>query len=199
MSTNYNRKDHFYKKAKDEGYRSRAAFKLVEIDDKYQLIKPGYRVIDLGAWPGGWLQVAAGKVGPKGKVVGIDLVAMESLNLPQVLTITGDVRDTEALAKASLWAEGPFNVVLSDMSPKLSGIKEVDREASTACAELAFSVATQLLAPDGALVIKVFKSSESDKFVKSLKGMFNRVVRSELDSSRNTSNEYYVIGLGFKK
>lgn len=195
--SDYDRKDALYKRAKEEGYRSRAAYKLKEIDAKYGLLKSGYRVLDLGAWPGGWMQAAAEKVGASGRVVGIDLVQIEDFGAENIKCIVGDARDEASLQAAKDFAGGNFNLVLSDMSPKLTGIREVDSAQTVACAELALFIATQVLLKQGNLVIKVFKSNETEMFVKSLRPLFNKVVRSELDSTRKTSNEFYLIALGF--
>jgi 23S rRNA (uridine2552-2'-O)-methyltransferase len=198
MSGGYNRTDHLYHKAKEEGYRSRASFKLLEMNNRFRLLKKGGRVLDLGAWPGGWLQVAAEIVGSDGVVVGIDLVPIEPLPESNVHLLTGDARDEAVQAKAFAFAKGKFHVVLSDMSPKLTGIKEADRLGSVSCAELALHIAQQTLVGGGGLVIKLFKSPEAEEFVKMMRPMFNKVTRSELDATRNTSNEFYVIGTGFK-
>lgn len=192
----YNRKDHLYQKAKDEGYRSRAAYKLIEIQQDYKLIAPGDAVLDVGAWPGGWTQVALEFVGAKGSVTGIDLQAVDPLDDPRCKLITGDARDLDTL----LENPGPvFDVVISDMSPKLSGIKEADQAGIVACAELALWVATEFLKNGGNFAVKVFKGGQVETFVKSARPMFNKLVRTELKSTRNTSNEFYVIGLGFKR
>ena len=124
MSSEYNRKDHLYYKAKDEGYRSRAAYKLLEIQQSYKAIPQGAHVLDVGAWPGGWTQVALELVGPKGSVTGIDLQALDPLDDPRCKLIAGDARDLEEI----LGYPGPcFDSVISDMSPKLTGIKEADQ------------------------------------------------------------------------
>lgn len=195
MSSEYKRKDHLYQKAKEEGYRSRAAYKLKEIQAAYKIIKNGDLVLDVGAWPGGWIQVALEYVGAQGRVVGIDLVALEPINDPRAMLLQGDARDLDsALPDPAL----RFNAVISDMSPKLTGIPEADQAGTVACAELALSVASNFLKKGGNFVVKVFKGREVEGFVKAAKPMFNRVIRSELDSTRNSSNEFYVIGLGFK-
>ena len=198
MADSYNRKDHLYRKAKDEGLRSRAAYKLVEINAKFKLIGSSCKLIDLGAWPGGWLQVALKSMGPNGLAVGIDLVEIEDLDDPRLKLIVGDVRDDHNIESALRISQGPFDVLLSDMSPKLTGIREVDQSATLGLAELCFSVAKKLLRAEGHLVCKVFKGGETDLFVKSLRPLFNKLVRTELDSSRNTSNESYLVGLGYK-
>jgi len=195
MST-YNRKDHLYKKAKDEGYRSRAAYKLQELQRSYRLMSPGSRVIDVGAWPGGWSQVALEHVGTSGHITAIDLVAVDPINDPRMTIITGDARDLETLLPAG---DPGFDLVMSDMSAKLTGIKEADQAATVGCAELALWVAQSFLKQGGNFVVKVFKGPAVEGFVKSSRGMFNKVIRTELDSSRTTSNEFYVVGLGFKR
>lgn len=195
----YNRKDHLYEKAKSEGYRSRAAYKLLELDKKYSLIKPGAQVLDLGCWPGGWIQVAAEAVRRSGLVFGIDLSETEVFDdLPQVQLVTGDARDEESLEKMRTAAPDGYSVVLSDMSPKLTGIREADQAGIVGCAELAFWLAQQILRPGGHLVMKFFKGNESETFIRSLRPHFERVARSELDATRKTSNEFYAICIGYK-
>ncbi len=196
MSSDYNRKDHLYQKAKDEGYRSRAAYKLLEIQESYKVIPQGAAVLDVGAWPGGWTQVALEIVGPKGAVTAIDLQALDPIDDPRCTFITGDARDLEAILGHP---EPCFDAVISDMSPKLTGIKEADQAGTVGCAELALYVAQQLLKKGGSFVVKVFKGGEVEGFVKSARPMFNKLIRSELKSTRATSNEFYVIGLGFKR
>jgi 23S rRNA (uridine2552-2'-O)-methyltransferase len=196
MSSSYNRKDHLYKKAKEEGYRSRAAYKLKEIQATHKIIAPNSSVLDVGAWPGGWTQVALEYVGPNGSVTAIDLQPLEPIDDPRCHLLSGDARDLEE----TLGHPGPsFDCVISDMSPKLTGIKEADQAGTVACAELALYVAQQLLKKGGNFVAKVFKGGEVEGFVKSARPMFNKLIRSELDSTRNSSNEFYVIGLGFKR
>lgn len=199
MSHNYDRKDHYYQKAKDEGYRSRAAFKLIELNKKFKLFRKGGAVLDLGAWPGGWLQVAGKAVGRDGVAVGIDLVKLESFEDGNIVTFCGDVRDDQIMADAIKVAEHHFDVVLSDMSPKLSGIKELDAAATVGCAELAFYVSQKALKHGGTLVIKMFKNSDADQFVKQHRPYFTKVQRVELDSTRKTSNEFYFVGTGYKR
>lgn len=192
----YNRKDHLYQKAKDEGYRSRAAYKLIEVQDAYKIIKSGDHVLDVGAWPGGWTQIALNYVGPAGSVTAIDLQALEPIDDPRCKLIAGDARDLTEILGSS---EPSFDVVVSDMSAKLTGIKEADQAAAVGCAELALYVAQQNLKKGGNFLVKVFKGGDVEGFVKSARPMFNKLVRSELKSTRNTSNEFYVIGLGFKR
>lgn len=194
----YNRKDHFYNQAKEQGFKSRASFKLMELNDRFNLLRSGMKVLDLGAWPGGWLQVAVQRLGKSGKIVGIDLVPIEEFQQPNVLCITGDVRDEENLLAAKEFAGAAFDLVMSDMSPKLSGIREVDQAASVGCAELAFWVCEQQLRPGGNFIVKVFKGNETEEFRRSILKRFDKLQRCELKSTRKTSNEFYLVGLGFR-
>ncbi len=196
MSGQYERKDHLYKKAKSQGIRSRANFKLEELNDKYKLLRQGHKVLDLGAWPGGWLQFILNCIGPSGKAVGIDLVEIDDLNDRRVKTIQGDVLDEAVISQALEFCGGNFNLVVSDMSPKLSGVRESDQARSVALNELAAEVAERTLLKGGNFVCKTFKGHETDLLFKKIKPKFNKLLRSELDSSRKTSNEYYIVGLG---
>lgn len=198
MSKPYNRQDRFYKQAKSEGYRSRAAFKLIELNSKYKLLKPGMAVFDLGAWPGGWLQVTTGIVGESGLVVGVDLVEIAPLPDPNVHLIVGDAREESVISQALALNNGArFDLLVSDMSPKLTGIREADQAACVGCAELAVYVAQTTLRVGGDLVIKVFKGNEIDQFVQQIRKRFKKVIRSKLDSTRTTSNESYLICQGW--
>jgi 23S rRNA (uridine2552-2'-O)-methyltransferase len=198
MAGTYNRKDSLYNRAKEQGFRSRAYFKLEELNRKYKLLKPGSRVLDLGAWPGGWLQYTEKTVGPNGVCVGIDLVEIEAFSSNYIKVLAGDVGDPGVLREALVLAGGKFDVVLSDMSPKLSGIREADNAAVLGLAELALASASDCLTAGGGLVIKVFKGGDTEAFVRRLKPLFGRLAREELDSSRKTSNEFYVVGLGYR-
>lgn len=197
MSKPYNRKDHLYQRAKDEGYRSRAAYKLIELNQLHRLFRSGERVLDLGCWPGGWMQVASKAVGPAGIVVGVDLVTIEPLPHQNVRFIEGDARSEEMLHQLNSLVPDKFHSVISDMSPKLTGIKEADMAGSVGCAEACLEIAKHLLLPNGSFVVKLFKSQESDNFVKAVRPFFEKIKRCELDSTRSTSNEFYFVGLGW--
>jgi len=159
-------------------------------------MKSGDRVLDVGAWPGGWTQVALEFVGQRGAVTAIDLQPLEPIDDQRCQLITGDARDLGEILGTN---EPCFDVVISDMSAKLTGIKEADQAAAVGCAELALYVAEQQLKSGGNFVAKVFKGGDVEGFVKSARPRFNKLVRSELKSTRNTSNEFYVIGLGFRR
>lgn len=199
MAGKYNRKDHLYHKAKDEGFRSRAAYKLLELQQKYQLIRASSCVLDLGCWPGGWVQVAARIVRSPGRVVGVDLKATDPFSEDTVVLLQGDVRDSSISAQIAGNAPKGFDVVLSDMSPHLTGIREVDSAATADVAALAISAARTQLARGGSFVCKVFKNPEVDGLLKTLKKDFQSIQREELDASRSTSNEYYMVCRGFQK
>ena len=179
----YKRKDHLYQEAKNTGLRSRAAFKLQELQKRCKLIERDYKIIDLGAWPGGWLQIAAQFVGPKGLVVGIDLKQIDEIASSQIRTLIGDVADEQIIREALEIAEGGFDLLLSDMSPKLTGIKSADRIAAVGCSELALYTAEQALRAGGSFVTKVFKSNEAEEFFRSVRTSFERIKRVELKLS----------------
>lgn len=199
MARSYERKDHLYKLAKQEGYRSRAAYKLIELDQKYQIVNVGERILDLGSWPGGWLQVAAELTGREGLVVGVDLVEIDPLPFEQIKFVSGDVCDDDVIKRLLEISGEKYDVVLSDMSPKLTGIKEADAAGVVGLAELAVFVAERTLRADGSFVVKLFKTGETERFFRSLRPLFAKLFRTELKSSRGSSNEFYCIGLGFKR
>ncbi|MGD1059905.1 MAG: RlmE family RNA methyltransferase, partial [Methanomassiliicoccales archaeon] len=150
------RRDPYYKKAKQLDYRSRASFKLIQIDDKFHLLRPGAVVTDLGAAPGGWLQVAAERVGPKGRVIGVDLQPIEPID--GVITVQGDMRKDDTVTDVlELLPEEKVDVVLSDMSPNISGSYSMDHARSVDLCEHALEFAERTLRKNGALVMKIFE------------------------------------------
>lgn len=191
----YKRKDGFYARAKAEGYRSRAAYKLQELARRYQLIRRGDHVVDLGAWPGGWLQVASELVGPSGVVVGVDLVAIEPLGLTNVVTLVGDAGDAAVQEQIREHSRGRIDVVLSDMAPKLSGIRDRDIARSEALAEAAVGVAAALLGPGGRLLMKVFSGADAEA-LRLARGAFAAVKLTKPEASRRESAEMYLIASG---
>ena len=194
----YRRKDAFYKKAKAAGYRSRAAYKLLERNRAWRFVQRDDRVIDLGAWPGGWLQVAAAAVGPSGRVVGIDLVRLDPLPEPSVQVIHGDVHDP-ACRQAVLDAMGgPADAVLSDMAPKLSGVRETDEARAAALSRLALQSCAGLLEPGGVLFLKTFMNADRPAFMAELRAAFENVRTSRPEATRKGSTETYVLASGYK-
>jgi len=189
--------DPYVQRSKKEGYRSRSAYKLIEIDERDKLLAPGHVVVDLGAAPGGWSQVAAKKVGPSGRVVGIDLLAMEPI--PGVDFVQGDFTRADGLAAVEAALAGrAADVVLSDMAPNLSGIGVSDQARSMALAETALDFARLHLKPDGALLVKVFQGSGIDEYLRALRGAFRKVLVRKPESSRGESAEQYLLARGLK-
>lgn len=185
--------DPYVKLAKEQGWRSRAAFKLMEIDDKDKLLKKGEVVVDLGATPGGWSQVAAKRVGDSGKVVALDLLEMQGIH--GVTFIQGDFREDDVLAKLeNVLAGRKVGLVLSDMAPNMSGMALMDQARSMYLAELGLDFARQHLKPDGAYLVKVFQGSDFDAFVKAMREVFVTVVSRKPKASRDRSPELYMLG-----
>ncbi len=191
----YQRKDSYYARAKAVGYRSRAAFKLQELARKYQLIRRGDRVVDLGAWPGGWLQVAAELVGPTGLVVGVDLQPIERLASTAVVTLVGDAGETAMQDEILARCRGRVDVILSDMAPKLSGVRDRDQVRAGELADTAVALADRLLAPGGRLLVKVFTGAEHDALV-AARRLFDSAKLTKPESSRRESSEMYLVGSG---
>lgn len=188
----YERKDSTYLQAKKAGLRSRAGVKLEDLDRKFSLLRPGARVLDLGCWPGAWLQVAAARVGGQGKVVGVDLVEAEPLDLPQVTILKGDVRDLEVQEQLREALGGPADLVLSDMAPKLTGIRASDNARHADLAEIAVTLGGRFLTDRGTLVLKLFSGVESE-LTASLKAAFTKVTKLRPESTRRGSSELYAI------
>jgi 23S rRNA (uridine2552-2'-O)-methyltransferase len=188
----YTRKDAAYRAAQKEGFRSRAAIKLQEIDGRYRILRPGQRVVDLGAWPGGWLQVAAVAVGPRGLVVGVDLAPIEDLGLANVRTFVGDVADPDVRTLVRDAVGGRADLVLSDLAPKLSGVKVADRERHLALVAVALDYAVELLDDRGRLVIKLFGGVEAEA-TKLLDSRFGAVHKHRPSATRKGSSELYAI------
>jgi 23S rRNA (uridine2552-2'-O)-methyltransferase len=191
--------DPYVARAKREGYRSRAAFKLLEIDEKHHLLKPGQRVVDLGAAPGGWSQIAARKVGSadgNGRVVGIDLLPIDPL--PGVDFIQLDFLDESAPERLIAMIGGPADVVMSDMAANTTGHKKTDHLRIIGLAEAAIDFARQILAPGGAFIAKVFQGGTENQLLADLKRDFATVRHVKPAASRADSSELYVLATGFR-
>jgi 23S rRNA (uridine2552-2'-O)-methyltransferase len=187
--------DFFVKQAKKEGYRSRAAYKLIEIAERDRLLAPGMIVVDLGASPGGWSQVAAEKLGGRGKVIALDLLEMAPL--PGVTFIQGDFRESLVLAelKKNLGNRAP-DLVISDMSPNISGISVVDKARGMHLAELALEFSADQLNSGGNFLVKVFQGAGFEEFLRTMRASFSRVITRKPEASRGRSSEIYLLGLG---
>ena len=198
MAKPYNPRDRFYQKARNQGLRARSAFKLDEIQRRFHVLKPGARVLDLGAAPGGWCQIAAREVGPKGFVLGLDLEAIPSI--PGVQTWVADAFAPELPERLRAEGGAPYDAVLSDLAPKTSGVHGTDEARSLALAERAVELARQVLKPGGNLVVKVFMGGGFDDFLRAFKQAFGqvKVVKPEASVARG-SKEVYLVGQGLKK
>lgn len=191
--------DPYVARAKREGYRSRAAFKLTEIDDKFRLLKPGQRVLDLGAAPGGWSQVAAARVGAstgRGRVVGIDLLEIEPI--PGALFLQLDFMAEDAPARLTELLGGPAEIVMSDMAANATGHKRTDHIKIIALAEAAAEFAREILAPGGAFLAKVLQGGTEGLLLADLKRDFAKVQHQKPAASRSDSAELYVLATGFR-
>jgi 23S rRNA (uridine2552-2'-O)-methyltransferase len=189
-------KDTFYKKAKKEGYRARSAYKLEETQTKFRIIRPGDRVLDLGAAPGGWLQVESGLVGPTGTVVGLDILPITPLTLANVIARREDIRELripDFLADFSIPA---FDVVTSDIAPNLSGIREVDHANMMDLYQAVARIVREALKRDGNFLIKVFVSPELKDITSDLKPLFSKVTAFKPKASRDVSAETYLVCMG---
>ncbi|UYN97262.1 MAG: RlmE family RNA methyltransferase [Enhydrobacter sp.] len=191
--------DPYVAEAKKRGYRSRAAFKLLQLDDQFGFLRPGIRVVDLGAAPGGWTQVAVERVKPEtrgGKVVGIDLAPVEPI--AGATLIAGDFYDDEAPEMLKQALGGPADVVLSDMAAPATGDPQIDHLRIIALAELAHDFARQVLKPGGSFVAKVLQGGTERALLDQLKRDFVRVRHVKPEASRADSAEMYVVGTGFR-
>ncbi len=186
--------DQFVKRAQREGYRARAAYKLMEIDDKDQLIKPGMTIVDLGAAPGSWSQVAAERLKGNGRVIALDLLEMQPL--AGVEFIQGDFREDAVLQQLENSLNGkPVDLVIADMAPNISGISVVDQSRAAYLTELALEFSMKWLKPGGHFLVKVFAGSGFDEIVKNMRAQFEKVVTRKPKASRDRSSEVYLLGL----
>jgi 23S rRNA (uridine2552-2'-O)-methyltransferase len=187
--------DPYVKRANAEGYRSRAAYKLQQIDARDKLLKPGMTVVDLGAAPGGWSQVASKRVGPTGRVIALDL--LEIAQVPGVTVICGDFgEDATLLALAQALEGSPVDLVLSDMAPNISGIASADQARAVGLAELAIDFASKHLKPHGNLLVKTFHGAGYEELVETLRRTFLQVYTRKPEASRSRSSEVYLLGKG---
>jgi 23S rRNA (uridine2552-2'-O)-methyltransferase len=189
------KRDYYYKKAKEEKYRSRAAYKLLQAVKKYHFIKDGDVVLDLGAAPGGWVQAARKSVGDKGYVLGVDLKSVEPFEEPNVRTIIGDINDEETLREILGLLPRQADAVVSDASPNISGVWEVDHARQMGLSLRALDIALDTLRPSGGFFVKVFQGDMLDDFVKKVKKHFQEVRVVKPEASRGKSSELFILGL----
>ncbi|AZZ74309.1 MULTISPECIES: 23S rRNA (uridine(2552)-2'-O)-methyltransferase RlmE [Pseudomonas] len=189
--------DPYVKQAQKDGYRSRASYKLLEVQEKYKLIRPGMSVVDLGAAPGGWSQVTSRLIGGQGRLIASDILEMDSI--PDVTFIQGDFTEDAVLAQI-LEAVGNSQVdlVISDMAPNMSGTPEVDMPKAMFLCELALDLAERILKPGGNFVIKIFQGEGFDVYLKDARKKFDKIQMIKPDSSRGSSREQYMLAWGYR-
>jgi 23S rRNA (uridine2552-2'-O)-methyltransferase len=189
--------DPYVKRAQADGYRSRASYKLIEINEKDKLIRPGMMVMDLGSAPGGWSQIVGPWVGDKGRVIASDILPMDSL--PDVDFIQGDFTEEAVFDEIMRVLDGrDVDVVISDMAPNMSGVNATDQYSSMYLVELALDMARQVLRPKGSFCAKVFQGVGYDEYLKDVRSSFDKVMIRKPSASRARSREVYIVAKGFK-
>ena len=189
--------DPYVKQAQIDGYRSRSAYKLIELNEKDRLIRPGMRILDLGSAPGGWSQVAGKLVGRKGRVLATDILPMDPV--PNVDFIQGDFTDEAIVQSLLTWLNGGrFDLIISDIAPNLSGIDSADQAGSMYFLELALDTVRKTLKPGATFAAKMFQGSGSDEYVKELRKSFEKVLIRKPAASRKESREVFIVAKGFK-
>ena len=190
-------KDEFVLKSQKEGFRSRAVYKLQEIQERDRIIKPGQVVVDLGAAPGGWSQYAGSLIGSKGRVIALDILPMDPIE--DVDFIQGDFREEEVLGQLqALLGDTRVDLVISDMAPNVTGMAVVDQPRSMYLCELALDFAREVLKPGGGIVVKLFQGEGFDQYIRDLRANFTKVVTRKPKASRPKSREVYLVATGFK-
>jgi len=188
--------DEYVKRAQKDGWRSRAVYKLIEIDEKDHILKPGMVVVDLGAAPGSWTEYAVKKVGAKGQIVALDILPMDGM--ADVTVIQGDFREAAVYDQLLASLENTqVNLVMSDMAPNISGMKAVDQPRAIYLAELALELANKVLADNGDLLIKIFTGEGLDSFKQELRKKFNKILVRKPKASRPRSSEIYLLARGY--
>jgi 23S rRNA (uridine2552-2'-O)-methyltransferase len=193
------KREHYYRKAKKEKFRSRASYKLLQAVKKHKFIKPGYVVVDLGAAPGGWTQAARKLVGDSGFVLAVDLKLIEPVDAPNVRTIIGDVAEPQTIQDILEFLPRSADVVVSDVSPNVSGVWELDHARQIDLASQSLRIATSILRSGGNFFVKVFQGNTLNKFVNEVKQHFSFVKLVKPKASRSKSAELYVLGRNFRK
>ena len=194
----YRPKDAYHRRARAAGYRARSAYKLTELAARFRLLRRGDHVIDLGAWPGGWLQIAVERIGAEGRAVGVDVVPLEPLPAANVALITGDVRDPVVIRAARERLGRPADVILSDLAPKLTGVAATDEARRSELAASVLAALPHLLRPGGRLLMKVFMGPEQAALVAQLRKTFDDVRTTRPEATRRGSAELYAVGTGYR-
>ena len=198
MGKPYRPKDHYFQRAKQRGFRARSAFKLEELVQRFGLLRAGARVLDLGAAPGGFLQVIARTVGPSGLAVGVDLVPLRPFTEAWVRTGVVDVLAEDAQERIEAVAPGPYDAVLSDMAPKTTGVRATDQARSVRLAERALELARALGKPGSSFVTKLFMGGDFESFRGRLREDYREVKVVRPEATRSASAEIYLVGLGLR-
>jgi 23S rRNA (uridine2552-2'-O)-methyltransferase len=199
----YDRKDKLHQRAKKDGLRSRAAYKLEEIQKQFKILSKGHRVVDLGCWPGGWLEIGSKLIGPGGRIAGVDRAEVDP-PIPQrnVTSLVGDLEDADVASRlleaCGLEADQRVDVVLSDAAPKLTGVRETDRANEERLLEAIEALLPSLLAPRGSFVIKILEGPEAQVIDKRMRTRFAKAKTVKLESTRKGSTERYLVARGFK-
>ena len=188
------KKDQFRRLAREQGYRSRSAFKLKQINESYKILNRGNCVVDIGCAPGGWIQIALSEVGPKGKVIGIDIKKIEPLI--KAFFIQGNIHDEEILNSILKFSNSSVDVVLSDLSPNVSGNWDLDHARQIDLTRSALKLSNKILKKGGKVVLKVFQGDMLNELIDELKKEFKKVIRTKPNASRQTSSEIYLICIG---
>ena len=191
------RRDHYYRMAKREDLRSRASFKLLEINRKFGLIREGDVIVDLGAAPGGWLQIARRIVGESGFVLGVDIKEIEPLGFSNVVTIVGDITEPDIIVRIRALLPRPADAVISDVSPNISGVWEVDHARQIELAERSLRIAVEVLRKEGNFLVKIFQGDLQSYFLRRVRRFFRYVRTFKPKASRKESAEIYVLGIGY--
>jgi len=189
----YWRKDASYRRARAAGYRARSAYKLIELDDRYRILRPGDYAVDLGAWLGGWLQVIVERIGAKGRLVGVDTVAITPLPAPNVHLLRGDVREPTTAERARDVLGRSADVVLSDLAPKLTGVRATDEARCDELNRETLALLPVLLHPGGRFLMKLFMRPEHEDLVRALRRSFAEVHVTRPEATRRGSAELYVV------
>ena len=193
------KRDYYYRRAKEEDLRSRASFKLLQAIEKFGFMKPGDVVVDLGAAPGGWLQISRRIVGDSGFVLGVDLAEIKPLGYSNVVTIRGDIRNAGIIRRIRAILPRPADVVLSDASPNISGTWEIDHARQIELAESSLNIASAVLRGGGNFFVKIFQGDLQAGFLESMRRAFHAVRAFKPRASRNESAEIYILGRGYRE